>query len=186
MFRHYSEQSRRPRHLFRQPAPSCRCSRGPLGPCFPVAPGCHPERSEGSAFLRVALHERRIADLSPSRFSNIPTFKHFNAPLPQITGHQSLSPLQSALLQNAPITPLESALPKTQHLKPFRMNTSEKKGRGEGSHLPSQRVSIFEFPFSIFALSLPLPTTHCSPTNISFAPRRVGGRLPTMKRGGLK
>jgi hypothetical protein len=32
--------------------------------------------------------------------------------LPPVTSHQSLSPLQSALTQNTPVTPLESALPK--------------------------------------------------------------------------
>lgn len=59
----------------------------------------------------------------------------------RVTGHRStflhgpiprndLTSLESALTENAPITPLECAHPKTQDLKPFRMNTSEKRGRG--------------------------------------------------------
>ena len=49
---------------------------------------------------------------------------------------------------------------KTQDLKPFRMNTYEKTGEGVGAHLSNERGSIFEFPFSNFALSVPLHTTH--------------------------
>jgi len=51
----------------------------------------------------------------------------------RITSRQSLNPLESALPQNAPITLLESALTKTQHLKPFRMNTYKKTGGGAAS-----------------------------------------------------
>jgi hypothetical protein len=42
-----------------------------------------------------------------------------------------LTSLQSALTQNAPVTPLQSADPKTRHLKSFRIRTSKKR-RGEG------------------------------------------------------
>jgi hypothetical protein len=42
-----------------------------------------------------------------------------------------LTSLQSALTQNAPVTPLQSADPKTRHLKSFRIRTSNKR-RGEG------------------------------------------------------
>jgi hypothetical protein len=42
-----------------------------------------------------------------------------------------LSPLQSALTQIALVTPLQSADPKTRHLKSFRIRTSKKR-RGEG------------------------------------------------------
>src|SRR5712692_8085603 len=41
-----------------------------------------------------------------------------------------LSLLECADPQNAPITPLECAVPKTQHLKSFRMRSSEKSGGG--------------------------------------------------------
>src|SRR6476661_3632795 len=142
----------RPRLRLARPVLCCVCSGGPLGPSFLLAPGCHPERSEGSAFLRVALHEMRITDLSPSRFSNIPTFKHFNAPLLQITSHQSHFSNSFTIRTYAKPTcnPFRIRTSKTQHLKPFRMNTSEKTGRGEGSHLSSQRVSIFHFRVSIF------------------------------------
>src|SRR5277367_5568129 len=47
---------------------------------------------------------------------------------------QELTPLQSALTKNAPITLLESALPKTLDLKSFRIRTYEKR-RGEGCKL---------------------------------------------------
>ena len=47
----------------------------------------------------------------------------------------SLSPLESALPGNTPITPLESALTKSLDLKSFRIRTSKKRG-GEGP-LPS-------------------------------------------------
>src|SRR5260370_9260769 len=39
-----------------------------------------------------------------------------------------LSLLECADPQNAPITPLECAVPKTRHLKSFRMRSSEKSG----------------------------------------------------------
>ena len=42
-----------------------------------------------------------------------------------------LSPLESALPRNPPVTSLESALPKTKDLKSFRINTYEK-GGGRG------------------------------------------------------
>src|SRR6266478_1151807 len=41
-----------------------------------------------------------------------------------------LSLLECADPQNAPITPLECAVPKTRHLKSFRMRSSEKSGGG--------------------------------------------------------
>src|ERR1700676_1477106 len=40
---------------------------------------------------------------------------------PLVTHHSTPSLVESALPQNGPITRLESALPKTQHLKPFRI-----------------------------------------------------------------
>src|SRR4029077_18415873 len=51
---------------------------------------------------------------------------------------------------------------KTLNLKLFRMNTYEKTGEGVGAHLSNERGSIFEFPFSNFALSVPLHTVHYS------------------------
>ncbi len=70
---------------------------------------------------------------------------------------------------------------KTQHLKPFRIRTYEKRGRGRGHIFQAKesRVSSFDFQVSIFDFRSFVATTHCSPTNISFAPRRDGGRLPT-------
>jgi hypothetical protein len=52
--------------------------------------------------------------------------RHFPA-----IAHQRATLLESALPENAPVTRLESALPKTLDLKPFRIRTY-KKWRGEG------------------------------------------------------
>jgi hypothetical protein len=49
----------------------------------------------------------------------------------QLSTVNSLTPLQSALPQNRRVTRLESADPKTRHLKSFRIRTYEK-GWGEG------------------------------------------------------
>src|SRR5713226_7560327 len=53
---------------------------------------------------------------------------------PLITAHFLLSPLVCADPKNAPITPLECAVPKTKDLKSFRMRSSEKT-RGVGDKL---------------------------------------------------
>jgi len=58
----------------------------------------------------------------------------FSAFSPHGTHLSPLSSIESALTQNAPITRLEPALPKTQHLKPFRIRTYEKTG-GRGYSL---------------------------------------------------
>ena len=55
-----------------------------------------------------------------------------------------LSPLQSALTQIAAVTPLQSADPKTRHLKSFRMNTSKK--TGEESKSGSVLLLTTHFP----------------------------------------
>ena len=45
-----------------------------------------------------------------------------------------LTPSESALPRNRRVTGLGSALPKSLHLKPFRIRTYEKRGRGAGVH----------------------------------------------------
>ena len=50
-----------------------------------------------------------------------------------------LTPLQSALTKNEPITRLESADPKTRHLKSFRIRTSKKRRGGGGKLLTKVR-----------------------------------------------
>src|SRR5579859_6759167 len=66
----------RPRPPFLQPGSSFRCSGGPLGPCFSLAPGCHPERSEGSAFFpfyfELSTINLRAVTPFPATFANLP------------------------------------------------------------------------------------------------------------------
>ena len=64
---------------------------------------------------------------SPDR-AVVPSGSHPSAPFAldfQLsTVNFFLTSLQSALTQNAPVTPLQSADPKTRHLKSFRIRTS--------------------------------------------------------------
>jgi hypothetical protein len=58
---------------------------------------------------------------------------HTNAPGVGAAGEDQakakmLTPLESALTKNEPVTPLESADPKTLDLKSFRIRTYEKRG----------------------------------------------------------
>jgi hypothetical protein len=69
------------------------------------------------------------------------TASRFSAFSPLATDHSPLSSIESALTQNAPITRLEPALPKTQHLKPFRIRTYEKTG-GRGYSLLSVNCTL--------------------------------------------
>ena len=64
---------------------------------------------------------RRAAKFhSPRHMDHMPRIASHQS---RITSHHSLSPSESALTKNASITRLESALPKTQHLKSFRIRT---------------------------------------------------------------
>jgi hypothetical protein len=60
--------------------------------------------------------------------------------------NSALNSLESALPKNAPITPLQSADPKTLDLKSFRIRTYEK-GRGEGGKLLTRNRSAARWLF---------------------------------------
>jgi hypothetical protein len=97
--------------------------------------------------------QERPQPLSTHTFPN--TFRHIGGVLPPelktasrfsafsslATDRSALSSIESALTQNALITCLESPLPKTQHLKPFRIRTYEKTG-GRGYSLPSVNCTL--------------------------------------------
>src|SRR5580704_16467066 len=51
-----------------------------------------------------------------------------------------LTPSESALRRNRRVTRLESALPKSLHLKPFRIRTYEKWRGGEGDELLTRNM----------------------------------------------
>ena len=83
---------------------------------------------------------RRFDGSLPERRENTQTGR--GLPLafdPQLSTVNSLTPLQSALPQNRRVTRLESADPKTRHLKSFRIRTCEK-GVGEGGELLTSLV----------------------------------------------
>src|SRR5580698_7455473 len=75
-----------------------------------------------------------------------------------------LSPVESALPQNAPIARLECALPITPHIKSFRIRIYRKRGRGAGatSHYP-----------------LPLPPCTLYPASVTQPPRSKAPCLKT-------
>jgi hypothetical protein len=88
------------------------------------------------------------------RTPNIPIFRLENV----------LTPLESALPKNAPVTPLQSADPKTKDLKSFRIRRSEK-GWGEGGKLLTRIeglsfafvTSLRHYIFTSLSRSAPLP-----------------------------
>ena len=76
-----------------------------------------------SWFVTLRLHPR------PARLYLITSlFRYFLIPY-----RKTLSPSESALTKNAPVTPLESALPKCLNLKSFRIRTYKIR-RGEGQN----------------------------------------------------
>ena len=125
----------RPRYRLARPALSYLCTGGPSGPRLPVPPRCHPVCSEGSAFSSCVppptspARNREFTPSTPSRTTPC-RGQVFLVHSSRIASLRSLSPVESALPQNAYITRLESALPKTQHLKSFRIRTYGERGRG--------------------------------------------------------
>ena len=115
MFRHYPDRTRRSRQSISR---LCRC-RAEFIPIrleaqrLSLFPAAIPAR------LRTTSRQSRLLFFHQSR----------------IVSRKRLSPVESALTINAPITRLESALPKTQHLKPFRIRTYEKTQGGGGKLL---------------------------------------------------
>jgi hypothetical protein len=80
---------------------------------------------------------RHTGGVLPRELKNASRFSAFS---PLGTHLSPLRSIESALMQNEPITRLESALPKTQHLKPFRIRTYEKTGgRREEAQLTTHR-----------------------------------------------
>ena len=66
----------RPRPPFLRPGSSFLCSGRPFGPCFSFAPGCHPERNEGSAFFLfdfelLTINLRAVTPF-PATLANLP------------------------------------------------------------------------------------------------------------------
>ena len=82
----------RPRPPFLQPGSSFRCSGGPLGQCFSLAPGCHPERSEGSAFFLFDF------ELSTINLRAVTPFPATLANLPQVNENKTTLSLSFATL----------------------------------------------------------------------------------------
>ena len=114
MFRSQSSQS-----LSHSPCFSPLCALS-VSAFSSLASRCHPERSEGSAFLL------RVAS---------PAINH----RPRIA-----KPLRIRTYEKPAPNPFRIRTSKTQDLKPFRMNTYEKRGRGDrGTH--ARRVLCREF-----------------------------------------
>jgi hypothetical protein len=89
--------------------------------------------------------------------NSVPSVLKSNFPRRSVVAYgaeHSLTSLESALPQNVPVTRLESALPKTWHLKPFRIRTYEKRwGEGPLSPLAPTRPSHAQFACSIRSFS---------------------------------
>ena len=127
----------RPRRHLPRPVLCCLCTGGPVGPRISPIPAALPARTRTST-QRVPL------------------------PLPSVTSHpsQNTKPFRIRTSTKPVRNPFRIRTSKTQDLKLFRMNTYKKTGEGGGAHLSNEGVSIFEFPFSNFALHLSLPTAH--------------------------
>jgi hypothetical protein len=109
-----------------------------------LPPGCHPacpersrrERSEGSAFRLSPIRALSLNGLnsrSPLPF-NIPTFKPSN-PQPTLFSRLPVpNPFTIRISAKRVRNPCRMPSFKTQDLKPFRMCSCEKTGRGEGAH----------------------------------------------------
>jgi len=108
---------------------------------FPNAPTCrsHPSPlrlfdSSGSSALHSSTNRYLLISLPHSvvssiRHSVVPTLSSVaqQFPLWNSSTYVRLTPLQCTDPKNAPITRLECAVPKTQHLKSFRMRRCKKK-----------------------------------------------------------
>ena len=115
----------RPRPSFLLPGSSFLCSGGPLGPCFSFTPGCHPERSEGSAFSSSNF------ELSTVNLRAVTPFPATLANLPQVNENKTTLSLSFATL--------------TSHVtRKFVACHSYKKHRGWGD-LPAPRSSQLPF-----------------------------------------
>ena len=124
---------------------------------FPQLLSCdiHTKNTRGVG-SKSAVHALRTVLRSEHRAG--PFLRHYSLP----TTLYSLTPLESALPQNAPVTPLQSADPKTKHLKSFRIRRSEKTW-GEGGDRLTSGPSLLTVHYRL------LPTS--SPSLFSFSGR---------------
>ena len=94
---------------------------------------------------------------------------------PPVTSHQS--PITKSFTMRTYIASAHKLFgmntSKTQDLKPFRMNTYKKTGRGHIFQTKGFRFSIFEFPFSNFALYLSPLTVHYPLPTFFYGIRRI-------------
>ena len=82
----------RPRPSFLLPGSSFLYSGGLSGPCFSFAPGCHPERNEGSAFFPFYF------ELSTINLRAVTPFPATLANLPQVNENKTTLSLSFATL----------------------------------------------------------------------------------------
>jgi hypothetical protein len=106
--------------------------------------GCHPERSEGSAFRLSpirALSRNAFNSCSPWPF-NIPTFKPSNLQPTPFSCHPVPNPFKIRISAKRACNPCRMRSFKTQDLKPFRMCSYEKTGRGGGGIFQAKGLPV--------------------------------------------
>jgi hypothetical protein len=135
------DQARQP-HLF---APAAHTRKRTFS--FHALTAYRPHNSHRSIFRQI-----RQDDMTSPVLSSLPKDS-----LPGAC--YSLTPLQSSLTENSCVTPLESALPKTRHLKSFRIRTYEK-GGGEGCKLLT-RLATTTLTNPGPPNPVPCPPAHC-------------------------
>src|SRR5208282_914591 len=130
---------------------------------FPVYPQARPRQNTPPSHSPAHPRNERPMFSSTCKlaFQQLVSFdSHTNAP--GVWGSKSeeqakakkLTPLESALTKNTPITPLESADPKTLDLKSFRIRTYEKR-RGEGGKLLTGILLARMAPIRVQQLAVP-------------------------------
>src|SRR5579859_5846186 len=101
---------------------------------------CHPERGEGSSFSRSFSPLPRQSHPSKGNPAIVAALS-----LPLVTSHQSR--ITNSFIIRTSIKPAHKLFrmntSKTQHLKPFRMNTYKKTGRGDSPPAPIPHNSLF-------------------------------------------
>ena len=131
----------------------------PLFPFIPAGkhashfdtPASHPPRS--SSRLTIPQIRRAIEGMTDKQVRS--SLRPTRSDVPPHNLTNALTSLESALIEKSPVTPLQSALPKSLDLKPFRIRTYEKRW-GEGGILelqtrrrhPTPRRLTFDFQLS--------------------------------------
>jgi hypothetical protein len=95
---------------------------------FDTPANCPLRSSSRLTILQIRRFIERTTD-TPARSSR----RAICSDVPPLHPATVLTSLESALTEKAPVTPLQSALPKSLDLKPFRIRTYEKR-RGEGGY----------------------------------------------------